>query len=173
MPRCSPLVRPGKASGGLRIGWIRASARTIASLIQARDSLDLGTPLLEQLACSWLLENAATLLPPRRNMLKARRDMCETLMAEYFPRWRFSPPEGGLSFWVELPDMLATLFSARAESRGSISAPVRGLGWKGRSIAIYVCRLRCRMKHCAGPSPRYNRCGKALLNRRKIHVCEK
>lgn len=41
MPRCSPLVRPGKASGGLRIGWIRASARTIASLIQARDSLDL------------------------------------------------------------------------------------------------------------------------------------
>ncbi|MCG6523166.1 PLP-dependent aminotransferase family protein, partial [Vibrio parahaemolyticus] len=35
--------------GGLRIGWIRASARTIASLIQARDSLDLGTPLLEQL----------------------------------------------------------------------------------------------------------------------------
>lgn len=97
MPRCSPLVRPGKASGGLRIGWIRASARTIASLIQARDSLDLGTPLLEQLACSWLLENAATLLPPRRNMLKARRDMCETLMAEYFPRWRFSPPEGGLS----------------------------------------------------------------------------
>ncbi len=159
--------------GGLRIGWIRANARTIASLIQARDSLDLGTPLLEQLACSWLLENAATLLPPRRNMLKARRDMCETLMAEYFPRWRFSPPEGGLSFWVELPDMLATLFSARAESQGSISAPVRGLGWKGRSIAIYVCRLRCRMKHCAGPSPRYNRCGKALLNRRKIHVCEK
>ncbi|EOG3657752.1 PLP-dependent aminotransferase family protein [Klebsiella pneumoniae] len=104
--------------GGLRIGWIRASARTIASLIQARDSLDLGTPLLEQLACSWLLENAATLLPSRRDMLKARRDMCETLMAEYFPRWRFSPPEGGLSFWVELPDMLATLFSARAESQG-------------------------------------------------------
>ena len=104
--------------GGLRIGWIRASARTIASLIQARDSLDLGTPLLEQLACCWLLENAATLLPPRREMLKARRDMCETLMAEYFPRWRFSPPEGGLSFWVELPDMLATLFSARAESQG-------------------------------------------------------
>jgi hypothetical protein len=46
-----------KFLGGLRIGWIRASARTIASLVQARDSLDLGTPLLEQLACSWLLEN--------------------------------------------------------------------------------------------------------------------
>ncbi len=159
--------------GGLRIGWIRASARTIASLIQARDSLDLGTPLLEQLACSWLLENAATLLPPRRNMLKARRDMCETLMAEYFPRWRFSPPEGGLSFgWNFLTCWPPCSLRVR-KAGGSISAPVRGLGWKGRSIAIYVCRLRCRMKHCAGPSPRYNRCGKALLNRRKIHVCEK
>lgn len=75
----------GKSFWGLRIGWIRASTRTIASLIQARDSLDLGTPLLEQLACSWLLANAATLLPLRREMLKARRDMCEELMKEYFP----------------------------------------------------------------------------------------
>lgn len=29
-------------------------------------------------------------------MLKASRDMCEELMKEYFPRWRFTPPEGGL-----------------------------------------------------------------------------
>ncbi|VFS67291.1 Uncharacterised protein [Raoultella terrigena] len=39
-------------------------------------------------------------------------------MAEYFPHWHFTPPEGGLSFWVELPGMLATILSARAESRG-------------------------------------------------------
>ena len=76
-------------------------------------------------------------------------------------------------FWVELPDMLATLFSARAESQGIHIGTGTRFGLEGRSIAIYVCRLRCRMKHCAGPSPRYNRCGKALLNRRKIHVCEK
>jgi hypothetical protein len=133
----------------------------------------LGTPLLEQLACSWLLANAATLLPPRREMLKARRDMCEELMKEYFPRWRFTPPEGGLSFWVELPDMLAT-FSLRArKARGSISAPARGLVWRARSIAIYVCRLRCRMKHCARPSPRYNHCGTALQNSGKVRVCGK
>ncbi len=104
---------------------------------------------------------------------QARRDMCETLMAEYFPRWRFSPPEGGSLFgWNFLTCWPPCSLRVR-KARGSISAPVRGLGWKGRSIAIYVCRLRCRMKHCAGPSPRYNRCGKALLNRRKIHVCEK
>jgi hypothetical protein len=38
------------------------------------------------------------LLPPRRAMLAARRDMCGALMTEYFPHWRFTPPEGGLSF---------------------------------------------------------------------------
>lgn len=118
----APIITIGSAGksfwGGLRIGWIRASSRTVASLIQARDSLDLGTPLLEQLACCWLLENEKSLLPSRRTMLAARRDMCGALMAEYFPHWRFTPPEGGLSFWVELPGMLATLFSARAESRG-------------------------------------------------------
>ena len=118
----APVITIGSAGksfwGGLRIGWIRASSRTIASLVQARDSLDLGSPLLEQLACRWLLENEHRLLPSRRAMLATRRNMCGALMAEYFPHWRFTPPEGGLSFWVELPGMLATLFSVRAESRG-------------------------------------------------------
>ncbi|WP_447315263.1 MocR-like transcription factor YczR [Klebsiella michiganensis] len=118
----APVITIGSAGksfwGGLRIGWIRASSRTIASLVQARDSLDLGSPLLEQLACCWLLENENRLLPSRRVMLATRRDMCGALMAEYFPHWHFTPPEGGLSFWVELPGMLATLFSVRAESRG-------------------------------------------------------
>ena len=118
----APVITIGSAGksfwGGLRIGWIRASSRTIASLVQARDSLDLGSPLLEQLACCWLLENEHRLLPSRRAMLSTRRNMCGALMAEYFPHWHFTPPEGGLSFWVELPGMLATLFSVRAESRG-------------------------------------------------------
>ncbi|WP_341541302.1 PLP-dependent aminotransferase family protein [Klebsiella michiganensis] len=118
----APVITIGSAGksfwGGLRIGWIRASSRTIASLVQARDSLDLGSPLLEQLACCWLLENENRLLPSRRAMLATRRDMCGALMAEYFPHWHFTPSEGGLSFWVELPGMLATLFSVRAESRG-------------------------------------------------------
>ena len=42
----APVITIGSAGksfwGGLRIGWIRASSRTIASLVQARDSLDLG-----------------------------------------------------------------------------------------------------------------------------------
>ncbi|WLI78820.1 PLP-dependent aminotransferase family protein [Kosakonia sp. H02] len=104
--------------GGLRLGWIRASSRTIATLAQTRDTLDLGSPLLEQLATQWLMENAHTFLPARRAMLKARRDHCGMLMREHFPDWRFCTPQGGLSYWIELPDMLATQFAARAESIG-------------------------------------------------------
>lgn len=118
----APVITLGSTGksfwGGLRLGWIRASSRTLSSLVQARDTLDLGSPLLEQLATGWLLEHADRLLPERRLMLAARRDMCSALMAEYFPQWRYAQPEGGLSFWVELPDMLSTLFAARAESVG-------------------------------------------------------
>lgn len=104
--------------GGLRLGWIRASSRTIATLVQTRDTLELGSPLLEQLATLWLMENGESFLPARRDMLKARRDRCAALLREHFPDWRFSLPEGGLSFWIELPDMLATQFAARAETIG-------------------------------------------------------
>ena len=102
----------------MRLGWIRASTRTLATLIQTRDTLDLGTPLLEQLATLWLLEQAENFLPARRQMLATRRDMCAFLMQQFFPEWHFVTPEGGLSFWVDLPDRLATRFAARAETVG-------------------------------------------------------
>lgn len=104
--------------GGLRLGWIRASSRTIATLAQTRDTLDLGSPLLEQLAALWLIENSASFLPARRQMLTERRDRCSAIMREHFPDWRFHEPEGGLSYWVELPGMVATQLGARAETLG-------------------------------------------------------
>lgn len=104
--------------GGLRLGWVRAPARTIAALAQTRDTLDLGSPLLEQLATLWLIENGDTFLPARREMLRERRDRCAALLREHFPEWRFQMPEGGLSYWVELPDMLATQLATRAEAAG-------------------------------------------------------
>jgi len=104
--------------GGLRLGWIRACARTIAALTQTRDTLDLGSPLLEQLATQWLIEQRDAFLPAHRATLKQRRDRCGELMQTHFPDWHFQIPQGGLSFWVELPDMLATRFAARAEACG-------------------------------------------------------
>ena len=104
--------------GGLRLGWIRASSRTIATLAQTRDTLDLGSPLLEQLATLWLINNSERFLPARRKMLAERRDRCSELLREHFPEWRFHEAEGGLSYWIELPGMLATQLAARAEIIG-------------------------------------------------------
>lgn len=104
--------------GGLRLGWIRASSRTIATLAQTRDALDLGSPVLEQLATLWLIENGETFLPARRKMLAERRDRCGQMLREHFPEWRFHKAEGGLSYWIELPGPLATQLAARAESIG-------------------------------------------------------
>lgn len=104
--------------GGLRLGWIRASSRTIATLAQTRDTLDLGSPLLEQLAALWLINNSETFLPTRRKMLAERRDRCGELLREHFPEWTFHEAEGGLSYWIELPGMLATQLAARAEILG-------------------------------------------------------
>lgn len=74
--------------------------------------------MLEQLATSWLLDNAADFLPDRRRLLTSQRDLCSDLMNAHFPEWQFTQPHGGLSFWVELPDTLATLFATRAEIAG-------------------------------------------------------
>lgn len=105
--------------GGLRLGWVRASSRTIASLIQVRSSLDLGSPLLEQLAAINLFNTADNFLPQRRKMLREQRDSCSAAVRELFPDWRITAaPEGGLSLWIELPKPLATVFAASAESIG-------------------------------------------------------
>jgi DNA-binding transcriptional MocR family regulator len=105
--------------GGLRLGWIRASTRTIASLIQIRDSLDLGSPVLEQLAAVHLFTEAETFLPQRRALLRERRDACAQTIKELFPEWKITVvPQGGLSWWIELPKPLATVFAASAESIG-------------------------------------------------------
>ncbi|WP_279048439.1 PLP-dependent aminotransferase family protein [Cedecea davisae] len=104
--------------GGLRLGWIRASTKTISSLIQVRNTFDLGTPLLEQLAAVHLFNDSESFLPRRRELLRQRCEASFAAMRELFPDWQTSQPEGGLSWWVELPRALATVFAAAAESQG-------------------------------------------------------
>ncbi|MFE8150523.1 PLP-dependent aminotransferase family protein [Brenneria goodwinii] len=104
--------------GGLRLGWIRASARTIAALIQIRDTLDLGSPVLEQLAAIALFNEADDILPQKRAALRRQRDACGATIHALFPDWRADIPEGGLSWWFELPKPLATVFAAGAETIG-------------------------------------------------------
>ncbi len=90
--------------GGLRIGWVRAPAEMMDALFRARLSLDLGTPLLEQLVAIELIRNGETLLEHRREQLRISRDAAVAALAEHLPEWQVRTPAGGLSLWCELPD---------------------------------------------------------------------
>ncbi len=64
--------------GGLRLGWIRAPRGQMDRLTQARVSLDLGAPVLEQLVLVRLLADADEILaanrdPPPRAARRPRR----------------------------------------------------------------------------------------------------
>ena len=116
------LVRLGSTGksfwGGLRLGWIRADAQTVQALGVRRASIDLGTPLLEQLAAAHLLSDDEGALAARRAMLRGRRDHLLRLMAARLPDWRVASPPGGLSLWAELPSAVSSSLAATSERFG-------------------------------------------------------
>ena len=116
------LVRLGSMGksfwGGLRLGWIRADAQTIQALGPRRASIDLGTPLLEQLAAVHLLQTDEAPLAARRELVRSRRDGLLDLMRTRLPDWRVASPPGGLSLWAELPSAVSTSLAATSERFG-------------------------------------------------------
>lgn len=154
--RNAPIILLGSAGksfwGGLRLGWIRASARTIAALVQTRDTFDLGSPVLEQLATSWLLDNAADFLPDRRRLLTSQRDLCSDLMNAHFPEWQFTQPQGGLSFGLNCP-IRWQRYSLRAPKSQAFSwEPVRVSVLMVHLTAFCVCPSHYRMTQRVPPS---------------------
>ncbi|MFN3585503.1 PLP-dependent aminotransferase family protein [Phenylobacterium sp.] len=116
------VVRLGSAGksfwGGLRIGWIRAEADLISALGTMRASIDLGTPVLEQLAAAALLSDDEAALEARRAVLRERRARLLALAAERLPDWRLEAPPGGLSVWAELPAPVSSALAATSERFG-------------------------------------------------------
>jgi DNA-binding transcriptional MocR family regulator len=90
--------------GGLRVGWVRAPEPMMDALVRSRLSLDLGTPLLEQLVAIDLLATGAPLLEQRRAQLRASRDAALAALSQHLPEWQVRTPGGGLSLWCELPE---------------------------------------------------------------------
>jgi len=109
--------------GGLRLGWIRAPRGQMERLTHARVGLDLGAPVLEQLALVHLLGDPSAVLEPQRDRLREQRDRLAAALSERLPEWRFRLPGGGLALWAELPTASGTAVAAEAERRGVIVAP--------------------------------------------------
>ncbi|MEU4394769.1 PLP-dependent aminotransferase family protein [Kribbella sp. NPDC023855] len=104
--------------GGLRIGWLRAPETLVARILDARASLDLGAPVLEQLIVTRLLRSRTSLMTERRAELARRRDTLADALRTALPSWRFELPGGGLSMWCELPEPVSSSLVGVAQRNG-------------------------------------------------------
>ncbi|HJT39613.1 MAG TPA: PLP-dependent aminotransferase family protein [Sphingobium sp.] len=133
-PAGGQVITIGSASkifwGGLRVGWIRADAQTTAALGRLRTTMDMASPVVEQLAVAQLIDGEEG-LGARADMLRGRRDHLIGLIETHLPHWRVEPPAGGLSLWAELPRAEATALAALAESHGVRVAPGPRFGVSG------------------------------------------
>ncbi|MCX9191635.1 hypothetical protein C3Y87_09445 [Carbonactinospora thermoautotrophica] len=116
------VITIGSASksywGGLRLGWIRAPRDLIDRLAGVRPSLDLGSPILEQLICTELTRHGDAALRDRRAQLAAQRDTLVAAVRDLLPEWRFTVPRGGLSLWIDLGAPVSTALAVAAERYG-------------------------------------------------------
>jgi len=129
------VVRLGSTSkpywGGLRVGWLRAHADVIDVVIRRRPSLDLGVPVMEQLAAAVLLSGDPAPLEARRRVVARQEAHLRARLAEALPDWRTRRPEGGLSLWVELSRADSTRLALAAPDHGVRIAPGVRFGING------------------------------------------
>ena len=104
--------------GGLRTGWIRASEGMIQRFAAARTSLDLGGPVMEQLAAAHLVRALDEPLPARITTLRDNRAALLELLAGHLPEWETGRPAGGLSVWCRLPAPVSTALTVIAPDFG-------------------------------------------------------
>lgn len=117
--------------GGLRVGWIRAQPDLIHRLARLRSAVDLGSPVHPQVIATRLLDRAGTILPARRERLRARLDAAEEALRDTFPDWTWRRPDGGLCLWVDLGDVDAETFCAAAGRHGVGLVPGSAFGAGG------------------------------------------
>ena len=104
--------------GGLRIGWIRAEQRLITRLAARKATFDHGSPTLTQAIAVRMLARGDEFGERAERESNLRRGVAAEALREFLPDWRWTMPQGGLSFWVLLPDGDAVAFSRVAAEHG-------------------------------------------------------
>jgi DNA-binding transcriptional MocR family regulator len=90
--------------GGIRVGWLRAPSRIVHELAAARASLDLASPVIDQLIGVAVLREGMGVDETRRAEAREGRAVLEAALRESMPDWTWRTPPGGLSLWVQLAD---------------------------------------------------------------------
>ncbi|MFC0003250.1 MocR-like transcription factor YczR [Micromonospora siamensis] len=117
--------------GGLRIGWVRASAPQVQRLAAARVGVDMASPVLDQLVAVHLLADAPAIVADRRAQLATQRDALLDALAQRLPDWRVTVPRGGVTLWVELDGPISSALARAAEEVGVRLAPGPRFGLDG------------------------------------------
>jgi DNA-binding transcriptional MocR family regulator len=117
--------------GGLRIGWVRASAPLVQRLAAIRVGVDMASPVLEQLVAVRLLDQAPQIIRERRAQLRARRDTLVAALRDQLPEWSFTVPAGGVMLWAELDGPISSALSRAAEDVDVRLAPGPRFGLDG------------------------------------------
>ncbi|WP_314194733.1 PLP-dependent aminotransferase family protein [uncultured Arthrobacter sp.] len=103
---------------GMRTGWIRASESLIQRFAAVRTTMDLGGPVVEQLAAAHLVRSLADPLPARLSALRENRSALLELLKVHLPRWEAERPDGGLAVWCRLPYPGSTALTVIAPELG-------------------------------------------------------
>lgn len=103
---------------GLRVGWVRADPPLLTRLAQMRGTIDLSSPVLEQLVAVRLLAVADEVIADRLGWLRASRDALLTALADRLPDWRAVRPRAGAVLWAQLPAGSSTRLAAHALDLG-------------------------------------------------------
>ncbi len=117
--------------GGLRIGWVRASAPLVQRLSAIRVGVDMAGPVLDQLVATRLLARAGTVVAHRRARLAAQRDALVGALHAELPEWRFTVPGGGVALWAELDAPVSSALCRATEELGVRLAPGPRFGLDG------------------------------------------
>jgi DNA-binding transcriptional MocR family regulator len=117
--------------GGLRIGWVRASAPVVQRLAAARVGVDMASPVLDQLVAVQLLERRVTVVAARQAQLAGQRDALVAAVREQLPEWRVRVPGGGVTLWAELDGPISSALARAAEEVGVRLAPGPRFGLDG------------------------------------------
>ena len=103
---------------GLRVGWIRADPALLQRINRARPAVDLGTPVVEQLAVAELLETGAERNATVVSALANQRDTAARALRQHLPDVAASIPDGGLTIWARLPSPIAARLAMTAPDHG-------------------------------------------------------
>jgi DNA-binding transcriptional MocR family regulator len=117
--------------GGLRVGWVRASAPLVQRLATVRVGADLASAVLDQLVAVHLLDHATEIIAARRDQLRVQRETLVAALRSELPQWRFTVPAGGVSLWVELDAPVSSALSRAAGDLGVRLVPGPRFGLDG------------------------------------------